>query len=109
MRMRRNGIPLFVCEFFLAHFAEKYLCKRVRINRKEKCSMLHEVKFRCGHTCMMDLTGQAEEREKKAEWYTKHIICPDCRMNAAILDERYGSFQQERNFPVGMFSVHLSK
>ncbi|MGM9611867.1 MAG: hypothetical protein ACI3XZ_00035 [Butyricicoccus sp.] len=71
--------------------------------------MLHEVKFRCGHAGVMNLTGQAEERAKKAEWYTKHIVCPDCRMDAAVLDERYGAFQQERTFATGIFSVNLPK
>ena len=71
--------------------------------------MLHKVKFRCGHTCMMDLTGQTEERTKKAEWYAKHIICTDCQMNAAIRGERCGSFQQERDLSSGMLAVRRSK
>lgn len=45
--------------------------------------MLSEVKFRCGHTGMLDLTGQAEERAHKAAWYAAHVICPDCRQHAA--------------------------
>ena len=46
--------------------------------------MLCQVQFRCGHQGILDLTGQAEERAHKAEWYAKHVICPDCRMQAAI-------------------------
>lgn len=46
--------------------------------------MLSEVKFRCGHTGFMNLTGQIEDRTKKIEWYAKHTICPDCRMAAAL-------------------------
>ena len=45
--------------------------------------MLSEVKFRCGHTGMLDLTGQKEERAHKAAWYAAHVICPDCRQHAA--------------------------
>ena len=45
--------------------------------------MLSQVKFRCGHVGIMNLTGQAEARAKKLEWYANHVICPDCRMNAA--------------------------
>lgn len=71
--------------------------------------MLHEVKFHCGHIRTMDITGQTEERAKKAEWYAKHIICPDCRMNAAISDDRYNSMQQKRGFPVGLYPIHMPK
>lgn len=68
--------------------------------------MLHEVKFRCGHTAMMELTGQVEERTKKAERYSKHIICPDCRANAAIADG-YNPFRQQIIFPIGFFSTRF--
>lgn len=69
--------------------------------------MLQKVRFRCGHVQTMDLTGQASERTQKAEWYAKHVICPDCRMNAASPDEYEKTIRQEYVFPIGMFSVHI--
>ncbi len=58
--------------------------------------MLSEVKFRCGHTGMMDLTGQAEERAKKVRWYAKHVICPDCRLSAAM--NKWDTLRKESAF-----------
>ena len=71
--------------------------------------MLHEVKFRCGHIGIMDLTGQAEERAKKSDWYAKHVICPDCRSNAAMSEDRRHSFQRDPAFPLGLFSISMPK
>lgn len=67
--------------------------------------MLSEVKFRCGHIGMMDLTGQAEERAKKLAWYAGHTICPDCRLNAAI--GRRNLEQKDSTIPSGLWAVHL--
>lgn len=69
--------------------------------------MLQEVRFRCGHMQTMDLTGQAEERAKKADWYAKHVTCPDCRINMAPQEGGRQSVWQEYILPVGLFSVHL--
>ena len=57
--------------------------------------MLQEIKFRCGHTQIMDLTGQTEERAKKSEWYEKNITCPECRMRMALQEERYSGVRRE--------------
>lgn len=63
--------------------------------RKETCWMLQKIKFHCGHTQIMDLTGQTEERAKKSEWYEKNITCPECRMRMALQEERYAGVRRE--------------
>lgn len=44
--------------------------------------MLCDVTFRCGHTGMVNLTGQYEERQRKRLRYSNFVICPDCQMAA---------------------------
>ena len=41
--------------------------------------MLYDVTFRCGHTRMVNLTGQYEERQRKMLRYNNFVICPDCQ------------------------------
>lgn len=39
--------------------------------------MLYDVTFRCGHTRMVNLIGQYEERQRKILRYNNFVICPD--------------------------------
>ncbi len=71
--------------------------------------MLQEVKFRCGHIQTMDLTGQAEERAKKSEWYEKHVTCPECRMRMATQKEKYSGVRQESHLHAELVSIHLTE
>lgn len=41
--------------------------------------MLCDVTFRCGHTRMVNLTGQQEDRQRKLLRYNNFVICPDCQ------------------------------
>lgn len=41
--------------------------------------MLYDVTFRCGHTRMVNLIGQYEERQRKMLRYNNFVICPDCQ------------------------------
>ncbi len=41
--------------------------------------MLYDVTFRCGHTRMVNLIGQYEERQRKILRYNNFVICPDCQ------------------------------
>lgn len=68
--------------------------------------MLHQVKFRCGHIQVMALTGQAQMRARKADWYGKHSLCPDCRASGAIAD-RLSSLPVEP--PLSLVSIRLHK
>ena len=42
--------------------------------------MLYDVTFRCGHTRLVNLIGQYEERQRKMLRYNNFVICPDCQV-----------------------------
>lgn len=50
--------------------------------------MLYDVTFRCGHTRMVNLTGQYEERQRKILRYNNFVICPDCQMAVPNVSQR---------------------
>lgn len=41
--------------------------------------MLCDVTFRCGHTQLVNLIGQYEDRQRKMLRYQNFVICPDCQ------------------------------
>ena len=41
--------------------------------------MLYDVTFRCGHTRLVNLIGQYEDRQRKMLRYSNFLICPDCQ------------------------------
>ncbi len=45
--------------------------------------MMYDVTFRCGHTRMVNLIGQYEERQRKVLRYNNFLICPDCQASHA--------------------------
>lgn len=38
----------------------------------------YSIKFSCGHTHAVAITGSVAEQERKAQWYKDCGICPDC-------------------------------
>ena len=50
--------------------------------------MLYDVTFRCGHTRLVNLIGQYEERQRKMLRYNNFVICPDCQVAHAAAPSR---------------------
>lgn len=51
--------------------------------------MLYDVTFRCGHTRMVNLIGQYEERQRKMLRYNNFVICPDCQASHSTPHGQY--------------------
>lgn len=50
--------------------------------------MLCDVTFRCGHTQLVNLIGQNEDRQRKLLRYRNFVICPDCQASRMVTHGR---------------------
>ena len=65
----------------------------------------YSIKFSCGHTHVVAITGSVAEQERKAQWYKDCGICPDC-YTAKKAAEREAKYEViEMHYEIGRAHV----
>lgn len=59
--------------------------------------MKYEIKYNCGHTGIVNLTGTNKEREKRLD-YLKQCDCPTC--NKAKNNAMFAEYENKNNLPL---------